>query len=188
MTQQISGLVTSQSPEGTWPLAGAVVEVLAEGRPTPVAHTRTDAAGRYVLAIAIEPYTYLAITASRQGYRQPCAATVTAFGHAAVDVQLVPKEKVPASMTASRAPLLSGIAFESTPAGMRPVVSADLYLTWKMGPVIASATTDGEGRYQMCGVPSGRLSLVAVKPGYAPADAAVWFDGEQRLDIELSRP
>src|SRR5262245_61561136 len=61
MTQQISGLVTSQSPEGIWPLAGAVVEVLAEGRPTPVAHTRTDAAGRYVLTIAIEPYTYLAI-------------------------------------------------------------------------------------------------------------------------------
>lgn len=74
-----------------------------------------------------------------------------------------------------------------SPSG-RPVPGAEVQLTPEAGPMsmVASAGTDGDGRYQLDGVPPGRRTVEATHPDYGTGRReADLRAGENSLDIAL---
>jgi hypothetical protein len=86
-----------------------------------------------------------------------------------VDVQLVSRANLSASTVQAPATgfrSVSGVIFEDTGAGKRPVAGA--YVGFEPFPDVAVAFTfsDAAGRYLLCGVPEGQTaSIVAVLDG-----------------------
>lgn len=121
---------------------------------------------------------------------QPCAATIALSADAALDVEIVSE----ASLSDGRAPsitigppTLSGVVYETTPQGRRPVAGALVEFDWIMDLVTATTRTDAEGRYVLCNLPFGRVDVWALKPDYALRNEAVDFRGDMALDIEIRR-
>jgi hypothetical protein len=135
------------------------------------------------------------LLALKDGYSQPCSALTNTTGNG-LDLDVVPDEilsttGVPSPMPI-RQPTLSGLVFERTPDGPRPIpgarVSGDF--TGGMGDGTGAVTrSDAVGRYLLCGVVDAGLgfAILASKVGYGsaflPADVRV----TRSLDIELVR-
>ena len=85
-------------------------------------------------------------------------------------------------------PTLSGVVFETTPEGRRPVAGALVGLGGDNDPWLAGVTTDADGRYLFCRLPVGESTHVwASKTGYAVTDVNVQIDGSGQRDLEISR-
>jgi hypothetical protein len=144
----------------------------------------TDAQGRYSLNGV--PQGFVVMYASRGGYTQPCAATLAFNMNATLNIELVSLDS-PLPPRTIAAPTLSGIVFETTEGGRRPIGGVDILMEWLPDLVTATTRTDAEGRYLLCGVPTGHIDVSALKVGYGITDVAVQFQSDAVLDLELKR-
>ena len=96
----------------------------------------------------------------------------------------------PGVSLACGSPTLSGVVFEATPEGRRPVASAPVWYN-SFGPHDSTdvyTRTDAQGRYQFGGLPLGRGILVA---GCSPGDIVknmvrVEIDRDTLLDFDIT--
>lgn len=175
----VSGVVIDSNTK--LPLAGASV-YLVSGRG---GWTTTDARGLFQYTGV--PDGFIVLQAGKTGYEQRCAVTAQLHGDAVLDVELVP---VGSPMLTANAdpPTLSGVVFETTPEGRRPVAGALVGLGGDNDFWLAGATTDADGRYLLCRLPVGYSTHVwASKTGYAATDVNVQIDGSGQRDLEISR-
>jgi hypothetical protein len=94
---------------------------------------------------------------------------------------------LPADLTTP--PLLTGLVYETTPAGRLPVAGASVEADDSIGLVIATTMTDANGRYQLCNLPALRtFDVYAWKDGYGLTDVpALQTDPLTTIDIEIGR-
>jgi hypothetical protein len=126
---------------------------------------------------------------------QPCAVGFAPTGDTAADLYRVTDStrlgvNLPTELL-SQTPTLSGVVYEATPAGRRPIPNAWVTLDGLggMGVLIADTMSDAAGRYTLCGVPQrDQTSLVVGAPGFVIT--YYWFSdfgGRATFDIEMQR-
>jgi hypothetical protein len=127
-------------------------------------------------------------------YYQPCAVGFSPKGTSTADVSLVvdPQQlgaHLPPALMA-RTPTLSGMVYEQTPNGKRPIAGALVGLDGFGGDgvVIADTLTDADGRYMFCGVPQREKTTLFVEVG-GFEDRSFYFEefeGRTTFDIEMA--
>lgn len=145
--------------------------------------TTTDDNGRYSMPRL--PEGLIDAWASREGYAQPCFTSVSLRGDAVLDIELMSAATLslpnPPSPTTVTSPTLSGLVFEATPNGIRPISGATLTLEIGDGRGVTTFS-DGGGRYLFCHVPMS-AELWAAAAGYARWMARVAVSGDTVLDV-----
>jgi hypothetical protein len=189
----ITGVVYETSADGRRPLAGVGIDVSVEyqsWRP----QTTSDAEGRYSIS-GMSPTLALKLIATKAGYSQPCRLPIIATNQVH-DVYLVSNEVlsttgVPPTLSVVQ-PTLSGLVFEQTPEGRRPISGAAVIgdFTGGMGWAPSATTrTDTSGRYVLCNVVDASglgLALLVSKEGYDNAFVSV-YPLVSSFDVELRR-
>jgi hypothetical protein len=132
----------------------------------------SDGTGHYKIANWPDWTGIAWVQASKEGYTQQCVARATIQGDTSLDIALTPlgnldveSSPTPIATTGSRT--VSGIVYELTPEGRRPVENA--WVGWEhfLDFVVASTRSDSAGRYLLCGLPQERFDgLFATKQGY----------------------
>jgi len=203
-SNEISGVVTLRTPEGTRPLGQVSVGVGGYFTVPPDIQTSfgrgaySDDIGKYT--VKGFPNGVFNVSAGdiengRFGvrYDQPCAVRIDlAAPTFTADVELFSVDSPMPDATRSP-PLITGIVFEQTENGKRPIAGAKIFLETLWGGAEARTTTDENGRYALCRVPRG--GLYAMKPGYELKSGdpnfveVVDLAGltEKQLDIEMKR-
>jgi hypothetical protein len=143
---------------------------------------RSDGTGRYELT-GLPGSAIVIVDAWTDGhdYVQQCAAPPTRMdADTTVDLQLVSRENV--SSTPDGIPMapgfrfVSGVIFENTPAGKRPVRGVHVDYEPVMDSPAAHTFSDANGRYLLCGIPvdnpadigagfNGRAAYATARPG-----------------------
>ena len=172
----ISGIVA----ESGGPIAGAHVNAWVDqgnfGYSYMYVHGAllTDGGGRYrMTGLPVGVSVWLVVY--KDGYVQQCAtASVTLQGDMAMDLALVSKANLTASITQSAPGFrsVSGTIVEMTSAGKQPVAGA--FVDWEPLEDFPAAVTysDGAGRFALCGLPQDETvrlgaSFVFGRVGYA---------------------
>jgi hypothetical protein len=188
----LSGTVFEATASGLTPLVGVGIDV----SPDYQSHSPrifSDAEGRYQVSVTSQT---VKLVGEKEGYGQPCRVTIAPQADSVVNLYLVSNATlsttgVPGSMPVLQ-PTLSGIVYERTPDGNRPLPGASVIgdfsggLGW--GPS-ARTVSDATGRYLLCGVADSVLGLYLYvqKPGfqraYLPADCCTG----RTFDVELTR-
>jgi hypothetical protein len=160
--------------------------------------TTTDADGHYEVSGAGgapgDLTGNLKVIAEKAGYNQPCRAPIASATNGVLDIYLVSDETLSTTGMPSTMPILqptlSGLVFERTSEGARPIPAAFLVGNFNGDGWAPSATTrsDATGRYMLCGV-SGRYGfvLLALSSGYARVEMLVDVGRTSSFDIELKR-
>jgi hypothetical protein len=154
------------------------------------AHGRllTDAAGRYRL-IGLPAQVKVWLQTWKDGYVQQCAAPqVTLLGVTRVDAQLISKASLSASSAQPSAPgfrSVSGVVYESTEAGKRPVAGAFVTYEPLMDFPAAVTITDATGRYLLCGLPDEQAALIGTAVGRRGAWVSAPPGQSTGIDITL---
>ena len=119
-----------------------------------------DADGKYIIS-NLPGGSRLRVTAFadwRDGaLKQTCGAYAVVNGDTVRDVELV---RLGIRGQTFAPPILSGVVFETTSEGRRPVVDTPvIYYSEYWGTYDVYTRTDSQGRYELCGLPrgSGRL-------------------------------
>lgn len=189
---RISGLVSEVSPQGTRPVAGAIISVWVDRRTSGfhLGNFTSNELGRYSISGIPESSVVLFASINRAGgSTQPRAAFQTLSTDAIIDIQLSPAgaEVIPADPAAD-GPSLSGVVFESDGGGgRRPVAGATVYFEWRPDLVTATTTSDAAGRYWLGKLPTGMVGVAATKPGYQVGEVALTFTASATVDLELKR-
>ena len=185
----ISGVVSERTSDGLRPLAGVTVFAWVDLGDHGYARggTRVDAAGRF--SVALLPNATIMLQGFLAGYDQPCAVTVSLGGSATADIELVSRDH-PLPDLATVSPAIKGVVYEMTPTGKQPVAGARIYIDQMMDLISATTTTDENGRYAVCRIPTfgWGQTVYAVKDGYQMAQIWPLPDGtpDREVDIELS--
>ena len=159
----------------------------------------SDSAGRYTTtAIPADfgSFFVLPVYVPYGTYVQQCLTTVTLYSDANQDITLTSAQNLAAGNSMRPPPdpgtrTISGIVFETTEAGRRPIAGAWVGFTVDPSGDVTGAETysNGDGRYLLCGLPEDRLGLYALKDGYSRDN--LWRDvdagSDTTLDIELKR-
>jgi hypothetical protein len=188
----LSGVVYRTTTDGRRPFPGVSIDV-SPFYQFGIRQTTTDADGRYTVGISSGESAKLLTL--RNGYSQPCSALTNTAGNG-LDLDVVPDETlsttgVPSAMPI-RQPTLSGLVFELTPNGSRPVPGASVLgdFSGGMGNGTGAITwSDAAGRYLLCGVVDAGwgVSILASKVGYGSAFLSPDVRVTRVLDIELVR-
>ncbi len=150
----------------------------------------TDATGGYNISNWPDWTGTAWVQASKDGYAQQCVARTTIQGDTTLNIALAPLSNLPveASRTTSATTgsrTISGVIYELTSQGRRPVENANVGWEHFLDFVVATTRSDAGGRYLLCGLPAGRIDGVfAVKDGYNASNATV-DSGTDTLDIEI---
>jgi hypothetical protein len=88
-------------------------------------------------------------------------------------------------------PTLTGLVYEDTPEGRRPIAGAvleayTLSILRGDNPATASTISGSTGRYLLCRLPT-TVAMFASNPGYDVVSTSVHVNGDGVLDIELKR-
>ena len=196
-TQRISGevLVIGQ---GSGAAAGAWVNIwvqLANGSGYSYVWSH---GGSYVVADAQGQWTSWAdlpdaelTILTTHGGHQPCAAIVDSSSKDPIRLEVIPEEAFdtvePPRPSIARDPSLTGMVYEMTPEGRKPVSGAMIWIEHGFEIQTARALTGREGRYYVCNLPP-EVVVYATKAGYVMA--SVWPVDTSKgvpLDIELRR-
>jgi hypothetical protein len=118
----------------------------------------------------------------REGY-EAASASVQVSGDTRLDVRLVKRRPVPASVS------VSGIVYEQVGADRAPLAGAVVENSYSH----TSTTTDALGRYRLEFTPAelgntdGFARIYATREGFVPSFREIVVEGDTRLDIELVR-
>jgi Carboxypeptidase regulatory-like domain len=81
---------------------------------------------------------------------------------------------------------LSGVVYEHTPAGVRPLAGVPLDISQPGTSRRARLTSDAEGRYQVPSLPPGEVKVNAESPDHLqPCRAAITLTGNSSLDVHV---
>jgi hypothetical protein len=192
--ETISGVVWQHASDGVKPLGAASVSgwIQAPGSGWRVGPVQTDSDGRYGFQVPTNAWLRVAVFAPFQ----PCVVTISTSTNISHDVHIVADTAqlgahLPAELLAD-VPTLSGVVFENTPDGRKPVSGARLEvdMLWGMGDVSATTLTDSDGRYVLCGLVGNSPYIYASKAGFkGDGDVGtVSLTGVNTIrDIELRR-
>ena len=174
------------------PAAGALVGVgSAQGTGAWVGapgSARVDGQGRYQLNMREDPGPVY-VKASKVGYVQQCAVSVTLRTDVNVDLTITPFADVLTSglPTAPNRRHLSGVVYELTGKGRQPL--SNVWVGWDalLDAVVAETRTDAQGRYRLCGIPTGKIDgLFAVRVNSnSPVYLSVGPGADAVVDFEL---
>jgi hypothetical protein len=119
---------------------------------------------------------------------------VTLNPDATQDVTLTSRENLAAgnSIVPPRVPgtrTISGVVFEVTETGRRPVENMSVGWEADMDWVAAWTFTDARGRYLLCGLPETRLTLFAATTTYPNLVSYITIEAgsDALLDIKVGR-
>ena len=117
-----------------------------------------DANGRYTIP-NVPGGSRIRVTAIGTSLKQTCGAYALVEGDTSLDIDLV---RPGTRGRRHRTPTLSGVVFETTAAGRRPVAATPVvYYSVFRGTFDVYTITDAEGRYEFCGLPLGAGDLLA---------------------------
>jgi hypothetical protein len=125
---------------------------------------------------------------------QQCVARATIQGDTSLDIALtaagnlaVEPSLIKTATAGSRT--VSGVVYEITPAGRRPIENASVGWEAFLDVVLAYTTSDSAGRYLLCGLPDGRINgIYAERQGsYNPSYVSVDQGGDIVVDIEIKQ-
>jgi hypothetical protein len=189
----LSGVVYKTTGDGRRPFPGVSIDVSPFYQLGIRPQITTDAEGRYTVGTSTGQTVKL--LALKNGYSQPCSALTNTASNG-LDLDVVPDEilsttGLPSAMPI-RQPTLSGLVFERTPDGPRPIPGTSVLgdFTGGMGNGTGAMTlSDALGRYVLCGVVDAGLGfeIWASKSGYGSAYVPVDVRVMRVLDIELVR-
>jgi hypothetical protein len=147
-----------------------------------------DTAGQYRLSLPAHADTVY-VRAWKNGYVQQCAAAVTLQADASVNLTLATYANARTTGLPTSPDLrhVSGVVYEMTAGGRRPV--ADAWVGWEpiMDTVVADTRTDAQGRYRLCELPQDRIDgLFAVRVGSnRPVFVSVEAGADAVMDLDL---
>ena len=171
-TFAVTGVIRARTPEGDRPLSGANVNAWVQTATVGYSYwyangpQTTDAQGRYRLANLPAGAT-VQLQTWKEGFVQQCAApNLVIDADLPLDVELVSRgnlsaspDSVPRSAPGFR--WISGVIYEITANGRQAAPNAFVaYETVDDFPA-ATAFTDAEGRFLLCGIPEARVFIGA---------------------------
>jgi hypothetical protein len=125
------------------------------------------------------------------GGHQPCAAIADSRSTEPVRLEVIPYEAFdtvePPRPSNAKDPSLTGIVYEMTPEGRKPVAGAQIWIEHGFEIQTARALTGREGRYYVCNLPP-EVMVYATKTGYVTT--SIWPVDTTKglpLDIQLRR-
>jgi hypothetical protein len=162
----VGGVITEITPQGSRPLGGVSVSAWVDLGRSGYSYMwangarATDPNGRYQLANLPEGAS-VTLQVWKEGYVQQCAApTFKTAGDTMIDLRVVSKALVsadPASVSPPAAGYrnISGVVYETSSDGRRPLAGAFIDFEPVMDFPAALTLTDPQGRYLLCGIPEG---------------------------------
>jgi hypothetical protein len=152
--------------------------------------TGTDAQGRYSISNLPRGTVYLEATWT--AYLQPCFASMDLRSDAALDVEVISPATLlslgHSSLRNVSGRTISGLVFDTTAGGVRPVPGANLQVwvgDWLFG---AETLSDASGRYLICRVPRDLpVNVYTDKEGYRQHVGEVLPGGDTTFDIQMER-
>jgi hypothetical protein len=192
----LSGVVT----ENGHPVEKAAVEVQWSCGSACSAATgaMTDVAGRYVIArptfgTVLPDGAMMWVTASKDGFVQPCAAAAVMRAGVSIDLRLTSIANLSTVQPLSGAGYrtVSGTVFESTSMGRLPVADAAVSVyseAMYYADPIAFTRSDAVGHYWLCGLSQAGIPyLVADRDGYNTSNVSVEPGTDTTVDIQMRR-
>jgi hypothetical protein len=189
-TFTVSGIVFESMPDGSRrpvPDVGILRDVAyATGGGGGDSGWTSDSEGRYAIG-NLPAGSRVSVVAFTGPWYQPCAATATMTADVSIEIEIA--RRIPPDRTLNSPPILSGIVSQIGTDGRRqPLAAREVhFMAQCRGTVLARTYTDGEGRYELCRLPSG--------PGCVTVNMSQWdfdfsehrtrvsIDGSTRIDI-----
>jgi hypothetical protein len=190
--------VTGVVAEDGRPVADAGILIEIDGTEAGAGETTTTADGHYQVTLNPPHEATLWGKANKAGYLQQCAARTTVIGASAtLDIRLTSITNLsmarPMSDPGSRT--VSGIVFETTPTGPRPVQGVDVGWSafFDEGAGMANTVTDSSGFYLLCNLPQTRIVSSDIYDGGlfagdSPAPVIDAGTSDVVMNIELKHP
>lgn len=127
------------------------------------------------------------VVAYSNTYQQVCGAFATLTATTQLDVEVTSRDNPQPSPTMP--PLrLTGVVYETTPAGRVGVGGALVAFDWHNDGPFFQVYADADGRFSACGIPANRPLLVeAWQQGFDGPSAWRQFAADTTLDFELTR-
>ena len=149
-----------------------------------VMSTPIDANGRYTFP-SLPANALVSLYAGGNGFDQPCATMIQVTGTAAsLDVEVVAKWK-PNFVSAPQPKALTGVVYLVTPTERVPLKNATVFFESFFETVVATTTTDDQGRYSLCRLPDMFSAISAWKHGYRFKQHWMWFTDVNTMDLEV---
>lgn len=167
----IVGVVRGQGPNGEIPIGGAVVKLIKNGQV--LREVETGNTGHYEMA-DVPPGEY-GMVAVAQGW-QPADAVVQVPPGQTVEKNFLLQPAGPPDPGT-----IVGTVRGQTPDGQVPLGDAVVKLV-KNGQVLREAQTNPDGHYEMADVPPGEYGMIAMAPGWQPADGVVQVPPGQTVE------
>jgi hypothetical protein len=134
-------------------------------------YTHTDESGRYSAQV---PARSTVLVSAVWGKRQPCIASASIVGDTVIDVHVFPASSDPPADAAGS--MITGVVYESTPEGRKPLPGAAAWLDLASDNWVASTETDASGRFYFCGV-NADVRMDVDAQGYQPTVQSVFVVG-----------
>jgi len=183
----ITGVVRERTAEGVRPAEGVSVWAWVQ-RPTngySAGRVTSGPGGEYVFPTL--PPSFVVLQAGGGAWVQPCGASVQLAGSGQVmDIEVVSKSR-PIFDSSPEAPGITGVVYEQAADGRRPVAGAIVFFETLFEIVAATTTTDEQGRYSLCRLPTTASYITPYLPGYAVTPKPVTVSGVMVMDFELVR-
>jgi len=173
----ISGAVTERTRDGVRPVPNAVISAwvqLSDGSGYNPPSVHTDADGKYTIDSL--PHATIQLRALVGGMDQPCGVAVQLSNASAIGNIEVVSTRYPLPDAATARLRVWGVVYEMVPDPawppntfflMKGVPGARVYFESPKTFVAATTTTDAEGNYAVCSLPSSRqLTISVVKSGF----------------------
>jgi hypothetical protein len=181
----ITGVVMERTAEGTRPREGhqvwAWVQRATNGYAS--ASVRTGQGGLFFYPTF--PPSLVVIQLWNSEWDHPCASVVQLESSSVIVNGEVVASARPIYNAAPTAPAFFGVVYEQTTEGRRPVAGARVFFETLFEIIAATTTTDEQGRYSLCSLPTMTPFITPHKPGYVLTPRAVTVSGVKELDLEL---
>ena len=151
---------------------------------------RSDGIGHFVAGNL--PASRITILGFKSGFVQPCAVRHDVPSNIAVRIEMIPVSTLetfnPPRPQLSSEPSLTGVIFETTPAGRQPVDGVELQVEEVMGALSASTRSNRGGGFFLCNLGGGAYIFLS-KSGFeekwvGPFDVST---ESKFLEIEMKR-
>jgi hypothetical protein len=169
------------------PVPGGRVLFSVDSRPG--GHVGVDTSGRYTIlglpaGRLVRVTWFPSMELNALSLHQPCPANATIAGGTELNIEVV---RLGSREFTYRSPTLSGVVFETTPQGRRPLgATRVLYSLKNWGGFDAYTETDVDGRYQFCRIPQGVGEIGAGDCNDAVLALPVDVNGDTVVDIDLA--
>jgi hypothetical protein len=179
----ISGVVVQRTANRVAPLANARVSgyvFMTTGNGYSMGFATSDATGFYKFTQVPDGFVVLFA-----GFDQPCSATATVRSDVTRNIEVVTPGVQPGP-DATAPFVVSGAVYRQTSAGRQFVPGARVAVEYFTALITATATTDANGRYRLCGIPAGGpRSVYVLIDGKVVKEITATVNSDMSLDIVI---